>query len=262
MRFLPESPRRTLKSARACVNFPSMLILLLKSPPPLWLPYVVFGGLLFAIVVLLWGRHAARRRREAFSAAAMQIGFSFELAGAPFSPSEASDFHLFTTGHSKEFHNILRGRTDGKDVLIFDYRYVTGGGKTQSTHQQTVAAFRLDGAHLPSFQLQPENLLHRLSALFGYQDIDFPEHPEFSRRYLLRGQNEAAVRAFFSPPVIDAFESLSPEARWSVEGGGNWLLVYHEGKRINPAEVPQFLQETASAASSLAQRTGAVKFGL
>ncbi len=238
-----------------------MLMLLLKSPPPVWLPYVVAAGILIAVIALLLGRRAARQRREGFTATAMQIGFSFESAGAPFSPSEVTKFHLFTTGHSKEFHNILRGRTDGKDVLIFDYRYITGGGKTQSTHQQTVAAFRLEGANLPSFQLQPENLLHKLSAVFGYQDIDFPEHPEFSRRYLLRGQNEAAVRALFSASLIDAFESLSPETRWSVEGTENWLLVYRQGKRIKPAEVPQFLQQAGSIASSFAKTTGATKFG-
>ena len=37
------------------------------------------------------------------------------------------------------------------------------------------------------FEMRPENLLNKIGAALGRQDIDFDSNPEFSRRYLLRG---------------------------------------------------------------------------
>lgn len=259
-RFLICFRRLGLKPGAPVVNFSTMLMLLLKSPPPAWLAFVLAGAVTLIVTTYFWARRAERKRREAFSGAAMQIGFSFEPVDQPFPPEDVARFHLLTAGHGKEFRNVLRGRTDGKDTVVFDYKYVTGGGKNQSTHRQTVAGLRLGGASFPGFYLQPENLFHKIAALFGYQDIDFPDHPEFSRRYLLRGDNESAIRTLFSPTIIDMFESLSA-TRWSVEGSGEWLLVYNHGCQIGPAELPQFLQATGAVAASFGKSTGAAKFG-
>src|SRR2546422_3151571 len=48
---------------------------------------------------------------------------------------------------------------------------------------------------LPTFMLTPEDLRAKLAVLFGGQDVDFDDSPEFSRRYRLRGTDEDAVRA-------------------------------------------------------------------
>ena len=55
--------------------------------------------------------------------------------------------------------------------------------------------------------MRAEHIGHRIAGVFGMQDIDFPERPEFSRRYLLRGSDEGGIRAVFTPTVQDFFEA-------------------------------------------------------
>ncbi len=239
------------------------LLLLLKSgAPPSWLPYVVAGFAVFVLIMIWWARLRERKRSQALEAAAMQVGFSYQLEDQVLPPDEMQRFHLFTAGHGQRVRNVLRGTSGGTDTLVFDYRYVTGGGKNQSTHEQTVAAFHLAGAALPQFTLGPETFVHRIAEHFGYQDFDFPDHPEFSRRYVLRGADEAAVRKLFGPGLIDFFETLTGEKRWwSVEGNGDWLLVFHPGIQTKPPQLSDFLQRTSSVAAAFRANTGAAKFG-
>jgi hypothetical protein len=155
----------------------------------------------------------------------------------------------------------MRGSSGGMEVVLFDYKYVTGSGKNQSVHRQTVAAFRVPGASLPAFQLRPESVFDRLASVLGFQDIDFPDHAEFSRRYLLRGKDESAVRAAFSPALIDFFEQLAAgDTRCSVEGAGNLVVVYRPEKRMRAEELPAFLQNATMIAAQFRQGC-AMRFG-
>jgi hypothetical protein len=222
---------------------------------------VLVGFLVVAVVVMLLSRRYERRRSEAMATAASQHGLAFELAGESSPEQELLSFHLFNAGRGRKSGNVMRGSSGGIDVVLFDYKFVTGSGKSQSTHQQTVAGFRLEGTTLPGFELRHEHIFYKIAALFGYQDIDFPEHPEFSRRYLLRGSDEAAVRALFSPALIEFFQQLANENRWwVVEGTGERLLVYRPEKRLNPAELPQFLQDTTTVTSYF-RKGASAKFG-
>ncbi|UCG16478.1 MAG: hypothetical protein JSV19_00265, partial [Phycisphaerales bacterium] len=81
---------------------------------------------------------------------------------------------------------------------------------------------------------------------FGYADIDLDEHPEFSSRYLVRGQDEAAIRELFTWQVVEFFERLG---KICVEGGGQRIVVYRASKRVPAAQIGDFLQEAAQACS-------------
>ena len=237
------------------------IVLLMKSAPSTWLPYVLAGVAAVIVIVLLLRGWFERRRSDALAAAAMQVGLSFQVEAEALPPEEMARFHLFTAGHHHRARNVMRGSSGGLDIVVLDYRYVTGSGKNQSRHEQTVAAFHLKQAALPGFDLRHENILYKIAALFGYRDINIADHPEFSRRYLLRGADEKAVRSLFSSPLVDFFEGLQREKNWSVEGQGKWLLVYRTRQKTDPAKLPDFLQETTTIASAFEKSGGAVKFG-
>ncbi len=243
-----------------------MLILILAvakrgGPPPVWIWYVLAASILVAALVLVLTRRYERRRSEALSAAALQHGMSYDAEGQPFTGQQVPAIELFNTGRTREARNVMRGSSGGNEITLFDYKYVTGSGKNQSVHQQTVAAFRLPGAGLPVFQLRHEGLFAKLASALGYQDIDFPDHPEFSRRYLLRGKDESAIRTAFSPALIDFFEQLAPgEKWWTVEGAGDVLVIYRADARVRPEELAQFLQDTTTIAAQFRQGSAA-KFG-
>lgn len=219
-----------------------------KILPFVLVPLVI--AVVAGILYLAW--RAEQRRREALRQMAEQLGFEFELEANPLSTAEFARFHLFTQGHGHAAANVLRGQTEREEVLLFDYRYVTGSGKNRSTHRQTVAALSLGArASLPAFELRPENILHKIGAAFGYQDIDFPDYPSFSAHYLVRGKDQPAVREVFDGTVIEAVENARGVC---IEGGGSWLVIYRAGRRLAPLRIPEFLEETRGLRSVFARR--------
>ena len=131
-------------------------------------------------------------------------------------------------------------------VTILDFKYVTGSGKNQTTHRQSVVSFGLPGHHLPRFDLRPEGALAKIGSVFGFQDIDFAPDPTFSNRYLLQGNDEAEIRQIFT---TDVRRMLSTKANLSVEAGGERLIVYRASTRVAPNDIVAFLGEATEIAS-------------
>ena len=134
----------------------------------------------------------------------------------------------------------MSGKLDGADVMVFGYTYTVGGGKSSSTYRQTVLCFHSSKLTLPTFELCPEHLLHKIAGVFGYQDIDISSYPDFSKSYLLRWNDETSIRKVFSPMVISHFEK---NKGLSVEANGDTLIFYRQSKRVRPAEIKDFLGE-------------------
>ncbi len=217
------------------------------------LPFVivpVFIALAAGIWYLIW--RAEKKRREALQQVAENLGLDFTPEAAEVLRAEFARLRLFTLGHGRKAKNLLRGRVEHEEALVFDYRYSTGSGKNQSTHRQTVAVLSLGSrAALPEFELRPENVFHKLGTAFGYQDIDFPDSPGFSSHFLVRGKDESAVRALLDGTVIEAVENMKGIC---IEGGGTWLVIYRTGRRLNPARIADFVEEARGLRSVFARR--------
>jgi hypothetical protein len=108
----------------------------------------------------------------------------------------------------------------------------------------------------------PENTLAKFSwSTLGYRDINLEAHPEFSRRYLLRGPDEAAVRSLFSGELA---EFLGQERDWNVLGSGEWVAMFQSkygftgvrGMRPlcvqKPENIPAFVEKAGHIAALLA----------
>jgi len=87
---------------------------------------------------------------------------------------------------------------------------------------------------IPDFALEPESLHTKLSEVSGGKDIDFKEHPEFSKMYYLRGDDEEAVRNFFSGPVIQFLESHD---EMHIECHKHRLLIFKHRDLMSPEEI-------------------------
>jgi len=84
----------------------------------------------------------------------------------------------------------------------------------------------------------------------GYQDIDFAQREEFSRLYLLRGEDEAAVRAAFHSDALLLFLERRPGM--CAAGLGHELLFWRPGRLATPDEVEQLIQEGMELAERFA----------
>lgn len=180
-------------------------------------------------------QHLERVRTREVQAVAERMGWPF-TAEADFGAIPGMQrFELFAWGRGQEVRNLCRIQRGDRQVTLFDYQYTTGTGKSRRTWQQTVAHVRSPRLRLPRFALRPEHVFHKIGGMFGYQDIDIPADPGFSSRYLLRGQDETAIRAAFGAGVLDFYDR---NPRSCAEGADAELFFWRTEKRAKPEELP------------------------
>jgi hypothetical protein len=197
--------------------------------------FVIIGLIVF---IAIYSYQKEKERTQQMQAVASQIGWQF-APSMPLNMIPGFDrFSLFSQGHSKGIKNMIYGQANGVKAAIFDYTYATGHGKNRHTYNQTVVYFEPTHLRLPYFSLRPESAFHKLFSVFGYQDIDITHRPLFSGKYLLRGQDEQAIRWMFQDALLNFYEANQGIC---TDGGGNQLLVYRAGYRVAPQEVQSYV---------------------
>ncbi len=152
-------------------------------------------------------RKGEKQRTKAMSSLAAELNWEFYPAAS--AQSEGFDrLALTELTSTNEVKNMMYGEVGGIPTTVFDYIYTRGAAKKHpTTLRQTVILFEPEGENFPEFTLRPEGAFDKMFSAFGYQDIDFNERPEFSRQYILRGQDETAIRRLFSDRVFSFYLS-------------------------------------------------------
>lgn len=207
--------------------------------------FLITVSVIVAVVALVLGvyllvKRAQMRRTEEFRTMAYSLGYEFDETDPTLLEGELGQLPFFQRGRRGRVRNVVRRSTSGREVRLFDYTYTTGGGQHSRNHQQSIVALYERERPLPPFELRPEHVFHRLATALGFQDIDFDDSPEFSKRYLLRGADEQALRNLFSPVVR---QRLEEEKGWSMEAAGGWVLLTRHEKSVKPLDATSFLEE-------------------
>lgn len=202
-------------------------------------PFVFFIAMIGLVVFLIiYANKKEKERTQALQGVAARLGWSFSPT-APLNMIAGLDrFALLSQGHSRQIKNFMYGEAKGVKAAVFDYVYVTGSGKHRHTHYQTVAYLEPANLNLPMFALRPENFMIKMLTAFGYQDIDFGQRPDFSSRYVLRGQDEPAIRQVFNDRVLSFYESYDGTC---TDAGGNQILLFRAGQRFQPPEIEAYV---------------------
>lgn len=202
-----------------------------------WL--IIGGGAALVAVVVLRAKARERKRRASYEEFSLVRGFTFEPE-RPNGERRFSDvFEPFTQGRGRRWEYTISGRRP-EPFTAFQYRWVTGSGKNSSVHRLSGIVWERDGLSLPKFALSPAGWFTRLGELFGRQDIDFPESPDFSKAYRLRGPDEAAVRELFTLDIRHFFEATPDQ---HVAGGGRFLFWFRK-RQLPPAdELDEWLEQ-------------------
>jgi hypothetical protein len=192
------------------------------------------------VTVVVVSNYLENKRTTAMQQVADTMGLTFQGKANGQTLPLFSGFHLFSQGHGKRIVNLMQGEANDIALKIFDYKYTTGGGKNAQHWTQTVISFWSPALDLPAFSLRPETIFHKIGALFGYQDINFETHPDFSKCYLLRGKQEEAIRALFREEVLLYYEE---HRGLSTEGSGPQLVFYRAGKPVKPEDIRAFMEQ-------------------
>ena len=226
------------------------------------------AGLITGIILLV--RHQEKVRREALQEFADSLGLEFHAKGHSKIQSRIAGFKLFNQGDSRKMKNVICGETEVVNVAIFDYQYSTGAGNSRSTHSQTVVAMEARELEIPAFTMRPEHFFDRLGSMLGFQDIDFEDHPEFSKMFVLKGENETQIRDFFDRPLLDFFatrkgisfegtaspgekaEEFSPAIGQQERTGR--FIYFKGGKPVKPEELRDLLNQGYSVYAAFMER--------
>jgi MFS superfamily sulfate permease-like transporter len=131
--------------------------------------------------------------------------------------------------------NTLTKYTDLSRVDVSDITLTEGAMQDrEDTHISVIYISEAD-IQVPDFALEPERLWSKLFEGVAGKDIDFASHPEFSKKYYLRGQQEAAVREFFSESLIQFLENRE---EIHIESHRNRLLFYKKRDLLGASEIP------------------------
>jgi len=192
-----------------------------------------------AVSLLAYARVVDGRRTRAYAEFSFPRGFRFERDRPGHEARFAASCPLFTEGHRRRWGYTITGHRGDAPFTAFEYRWTTGSGKSSNT--RTIAAVQWPiERRLPTFMLTPEDLRAKLAVLFGGQDVDFDDSPEFSRRYRLQGTDEDAVRALFTPELRQA---LMHHPKQHIAGGWRELFWWRTGRLPAPDAFDEFLME-------------------
>ena len=208
---------------------------------PMWVVMLILVGILGLVAgFVAFFFMVERKRRQQVAALAKARGWTFRDKPTNEDNQLLAGTVLGRQGDTRHISNIIDlPEPSGVPMTLFDFDY-TSGDEHRTTTYQTVARVSSAQLRLPSFVLRPESLLSKAMKLVGYDDINFAEHPEFSKRYLLGGQDQEAVRRVFTPAGIQFCEQ---HPKLVVEANADRLIVYRQGLRVKPDALDRFIEE-------------------
>jgi hypothetical protein len=121
-------------------------------------------------------------------------------------------------------HHILQGNIAGRNAKIFDYKFVTGSGKSSTTHEYSVVCFDL-GKPLPKFELTPHTFWDKVTAIFGARDVQIGD-PEFDKHFKVVTESPGWLQTVM---VSGIDEITLHERQTSWHCMGDRLVVIYKG---------------------------------
>jgi MFS superfamily sulfate permease-like transporter len=147
--------------------------------------------------------------------------------------------------------NILEKYIDNAKISISDITLTEVALQAKTDTHITVVYISEFDLHIPDFAFEPERLWSSFTKLIKGKDIDFKEFPAFSEKFYLRGENEAAVREFFSEPLIRFLEESESV---HLECHRNKLLFYAKRDLLEASEIENLVSYAERALKVISQK--------
>ena len=141
-------------------------------------------------------------------------------------------FHFFEIRPIERKTNCLRGFFSEFSVEweISDVTFNDGAAFSSETFNTTVMFLKIN-KNIPVFAMEKEGIIEkifdRVIAFTGHKDIDFEMYPDFSKKFLVTGNNESKIRSFFNDGLINFFENTQI---YHLESNGEGLIIFDKIK--------------------------------
>ncbi|MCB9186146.1 MAG: SulP family inorganic anion transporter [Flavobacteriales bacterium] len=194
------------------------------------------------------GRQTLTSRQQKLQSLAEEVNWQFDPSVALFI-KDLDSFHLLRHKSIDRAYNKVSGNFNNAQVIIQDIDFHEGEFQTKVTGQSTVAIIGLTNT-IPLFTIEKEYLFDRIAALAGFDDIDFKNFKKFSNTFRLKGEDEPAVRDFFSNDLIRFLEENLP---YRLESNGHQILLIGKERPMSLGEIENLLEFTKNLIRVLPQ---------
>ncbi|MCB9046561.1 MAG: SulP family inorganic anion transporter [Chitinophagales bacterium] len=163
-------------------------------------------------------------------------------------------FHFFESRPIEYKTNVITGeyKDTGVSWELSDITFDEGALVATEVYHTTVQVIQMPYT-IPEFTLEAEGLFEkifdRVKSLPKYKDIDFKLFSKFSNQFLLKGEDEEAIRKFFLTDHIINF--LENEEVYHIESDGKALLVFKSLRFSRAAEIDKMIQFSDALVSKL-----------
>ena len=212
----------------------------LVSKPEIFFPVII----VFLVICIGTGMVREKKRRKELEEIGKTLGLTYSYNPTVDIFTICSDFKIFQTNYWREVKNTLKGTINEVAYTFFDYSYhtqVTSGSGSPITLIVGLAEFK--NITLPQLSLSAECFLHRWEEKLGRQkDIDFADYPEFSKNYLLKGEDPDKIKGLFKHKLIRFFETHDESI--SMEAIGNKLVLFVDRELTSTKKTQEFIKST------------------
>jgi MFS superfamily sulfate permease-like transporter len=180
-----------------------------------------------------------------------QWGFRSEV---DLDTSYLRNFQFFETRPIEQKTNVISGSYPNRQIQweIADITFDEGFLISSEVHKTTVQVIHLS-EEIPKFVLEREGffdkVFDRVMAFSGYKDIDFELFTKFSKQFLLMGEKEEEIRAFFTPDLLQFLEQNNIQ---HIESNGEALLVFNYLRLARSNEITNMLEFSESLVQKMA----------
>jgi hypothetical protein len=211
------------------------------------LPIVGLAGTL-----LMLGDRSGVKRALAAAEQGEQMGLQFHPEVTDIEINRWQSLQMF--GGADQHNgggNLLTGELDDEKISIEDYVIVLGTGQDRSISPRTLITLPVAARGVPDFLLTPNDWRMKLSKLLGERTIEFSNQPAFAKVFTVRGTEPEAIRACFTPGVI---ELCLADKQSMVESQNGVLAIQPCGKLCHPSTYPELASHAVRLAKALRQR--------
>lgn len=206
---------------------------------PFW--WIVIAIVAIAVIGFVVTNMYEKKRTKGWEEISQQPGMEF-LGERNDVLSRYGHIKAFQVGKSRRMKNAISVQSGEVRIVAGDFRFTTGSGKHKHTHHRTVCVLESSMMNVTHCSLRPERkLFDAIGQAFGGQDIDFEEDPQFSKAFVLQGEDEPAIRELFDGSIRAWFTERAGR-NFQFEALGN-TLVFHSGRRVPPSEAPALMDQ-------------------
>ena len=170
-------------------------------------PFLLFGVFIAVIIVAaIFSHQQEKKRLEELRQYADAKGLTFDEGKRRGYHSRYLEFDFLDRGSNRYAHNILAGKVGAFSIEAFDYHYEThsrdSDGKRKTHHHRFSVAIIEVNFPLREMTVRPEGIFDKLSAAFGWDDINF-ESAEFSRKFHVKSPDRRWAYDVLHPRMME-----------------------------------------------------------